>query len=90
MKKSILTLIVLGLFAASPVLAGDHTHGLDASALGHVHACSQQSETINTKIQRIQSEIEKGDTTYSAKGLQDLEAKLKEINDMLNSDVLKH
>ena len=80
MKKTILMLMVAGLFAAMPVVAAE-----DESAGVHVQRCVLQSEAIGQKIERLQGEIKKGSTKYSADELRKLEAKLAEVNAMLDS-----
>lgn len=82
MKKSILLLMVAGLFAAMPVLAAEHK---TMSPQEQMQRCAEQSESIDKKIERLQSEIKKGKTTYSAEELRKLEAKLNEANAMLDS-----
>lgn len=82
MKKSILMLMVAGLFAAMPVLASQH--GM-MSAEEQMRRCAEQSESIEKKIERLQNEIKKGKTKYSAEELRKLEAKLTEANAMLDS-----
>jgi cell division protein FtsL len=83
MKKTILMLMVAGLFAAMPVVAVEH-HEMK-SADEHVQRCVLQSEAIGQKIQRLQSEIKKGNKKYSAEELRKLEEKLNEANFMLDS-----
>ena len=80
MKKTVLMLMVAGLFAAMPVVAAE-----DESAGEHVQRCVLQSEAIGKKIERLQNEVKKGKSKYSAEDLQKLEAKLAEANAMLDS-----
>jgi uncharacterized protein YdcH (DUF465 family) len=47
--------------------------------------CAEQSESIDKKIERLQGEIKKGSTKYSAEELRKLETKLNEANAMLDS-----
>ena len=84
MKKLILLLMVVGLFAAMPVLAAEQGHH-DMDAKECIQHCAIQSESIDKKIERLQNEIKKGKTTYSAEELGKLEAKLNEANYMLDS-----
>jgi flagellar biosynthesis/type III secretory pathway chaperone len=83
MKKSILMLMVAGLFAAMPVMAAEQSHS-EMEARECIQRCAMQSESIVQKIERLQNEIKKGKTTYSVEELRKLEAKLKEANDLLN------
>jgi Skp family chaperone for outer membrane proteins len=91
MKKTILMLMVAGLFAAMPVVAADELKPMPLGATEsdtageHVQRCVLQSEAIGQKIQRLQSEIKKGDKKYSAEELRKLEEKLTEANFMLDS-----
>ena len=82
MKKTVLMLMVAGLFAAMPVVAAE-----DESAGEHVQRCVLQSEAIGKKIERLQGEIKKGYTKYSAEEIRMLEEKLAEANAMLDSIV---
>ena len=82
MKKSILMLMVAGLFAAMPVLAAEQGHHDAKECIQH---CAMQSESIDKKIERLQNEIKKGNTTYSVEELRKLEEKLNEANYMLDS-----
>ena len=82
MKKSILMLMVAGLFAAMPVLAVEHKM---MSAEEQMQRCAEQSESIEKKIERLRSEIKKGEKKYSAEELRKLEVKLNEANAMLDS-----
>ena len=84
MKKSVLLLLVAGLFAATPVLAVGKDSGQQMAG-EHVQRCVLQNEAIGEKIQRLQNEIKEGKKTYSAEELRKLEAKLAEANAMLDS-----
>jgi cell division protein FtsL len=83
MKKTILMLMVASLFAAMPVVAVEHHEMMSADE--HIQRCVLQNEAIGQKIQRLQSEIKKGDKKYSAEELRKLEEKLNEANFMLDS-----
>ena len=87
MKKSVLLLLVAGLFAATPVLAVGKDSG-QPMAGDHVQRCVLQNEAIGEKIQRLQQEVKEGKKTYSAEELRKVEEKLKEANFML--DQLNH
>ena len=82
MKKSILMLMVAGLFAAMPALAVEHEM---MSTQEKMQRCAEQNEAIGKKIERLQGEIKKGNKKYSAEELKNLEAKLAEANFMLDS-----
>lgn len=81
MKKTLLMLMVAGLFAAMPVSAGQKM----MSAEEQMQHCALQSESIDKKIERLQKEIKAGKKTYSAEELRKLEEKLNEANYMLDS-----
>lgn len=80
MKKTVLMLMVAGLLSAMPVVAAE-----DDSAGEHIQRCVLHSESIGNKIERLQSEVKKGSTKYSAEELRKLEATLAEANAMLDS-----
>ena len=83
MKKTVLMLMVAVLFAAMPALSVEPP---EMKAAGeHVQRCVLQSEAIGEKIERLQGEIKKGKTKYNAEELRQLEAKLAEVNAMLDS-----
>lgn len=86
MKKTILMMMVVGLFAAMPVLATEHEPLTAMSAGEHVQRCVLQSEAIGKKIERLRTEIKAGKMkNYSAEELRKLEDKLSEANYMLDS-----
>ena len=84
MKKSLVVLMVLGLFGAMPVLAADHSEMMMDSNEG-VRECAFQAESIQEKIKRLEGEVAKGEKKYSAKELDKLKKKLKEANEILDS-----
>lgn len=83
MKKTVLMMLVAGLFTAMPVLAVEHHEMMSADE--HVQRCALQNEAIGAKIERLQKEVKKGKTKYSAEELKKLEAKLAEASEMLDS-----
>ena len=84
MKKLVVALIAVGLFGAMPVLAAEH-EGMKMDTTEGMRECALQAESIQQKIQRIQGEINKGSTKYSAEELKKLEGKLKDANDTLDN-----
>ena len=66
-----------------PVLAAEH-EGMTMDTKEGVRQCALQAESIQQKIKRIQGEIKKGSTKYSAEDLKKLEGKLKEANEILD------
>lgn len=85
MKRSVLLLMVAGLFAAAPAFAAEHEKKDAQLGKECVQRCVLQTETIQQKIERLQNEIAQGKKTYSAAELQKLEKKLDEANYMLDS-----
>jgi biopolymer transport protein ExbB/TolQ len=83
MKKSILMLMVVGLFAAMPALAAENAKS--DSSKECVIRCVAQAESIVEKINRLKTEIESGKNTYSAEELKKLEKQLNETNEMMRS-----
>jgi hypothetical protein len=91
MKKLILVLMTVGLFGALPVFAAEmgemkmDSHGnMMMQTDEGLRQCALQAETIQQKITRIQAEIGKGSSKYSAAHLKTLKLKLKEANDTLD------
>jgi nicotinic acid mononucleotide adenylyltransferase len=82
MKKTVLMLMVAGLFAAMPAFAAEK--GM-MSAEEQMQRCAEQNEAIGKKIERLKGEIKKGDKKYTAEELRKLEEKLNEANFMLDS-----
>ena len=84
MKRLVLVLMAVGLFAAMPVLADDHA-GMKMDTKEGVRECALQAESIQQKIKRIQGEIKKGSKKYSAEEMKNLQNKLKEADDLLEN-----
>lgn len=84
MKKSVLALVIAGVFAAMPVAAAEQKQA-DMNLKEALQRCALQSETIDQKIDRLKSEIDQGKKTYSAEELRKLEEKLNEANYLLDS-----
>ena len=82
MKKLVVVLMALGLFAAMPAFAADH-EGMKMDTKEGARECALQAESIQQKVKRIQGEIKKGSKKYSAEDLKKLEVKLKEANDLI-------
>jgi hypothetical protein len=90
MKKLVVVLMALGLFGAMPVLATEHEgmtmdshEGMKMDTATGMRECALQAESIQQKVQRIQSEISKGSTKYSPEELNKLNEKLKETNKLI-------
>lgn len=94
MKRLIVVLMAIGLFGAMPVLAAEHGDmgmdkmdmhdGMTMDTSDGARECALQAESIQQKMKRLESEIKKGSTKYSAAELKRLEEKLKEANDTLD------
>ena len=82
MKKLVMVMMAVGMFSAMPVLAVESDMKMNVG--DDVRQCAVQAETIQQKIARIQDEINKGSTKYTAEELKKLKAKLKEANDTLD------
>ena len=82
MKKLALMLMAVGLFAM-PVFAAEH-EGMKMDTKEGVRDCALQAESIQKKMKRIQAEVKKGSTKYSAEELATLNKKLKEANETLD------
>jgi septal ring factor EnvC (AmiA/AmiB activator) len=91
MKKLLVLLMALGLFAAMPVLAAEHdgmkmdSHaGMKMDTPDGMRECALQAESIQQKIKRLNTEIAKGTKKHSAEDLKKLENQLKETNKLLD------
>jgi hypothetical protein len=87
MKKQLVIIVALGLFAAMPVMAAEHMdmkmdshEGMKMDTATGMRECALQAESIQQKVQRIQGEINKGSTKYSPVELKKLNDKLNETN----------
>jgi len=83
MKKLAVILMAVGLFGAMPAFAAEH-EGMKMDTKEGVRECALQAESIQKKIKRIQTEVKKGSTKYSAEELATLNKKLKEANETLD------
>jgi len=83
MKRLAVVLMALGLFGAMPAFAAEH-EGMKMDTKEGVRECALQAESIQKKIKRIQTEVKKGSTKYSAEELANLNKKLKEANETLD------
>lgn len=83
MKRLLVILMAVGLFAAMPVLAAEH-EGMKMDTPEGVRQCALQAETIQQKIKRLNAEVAKGEKKYSPEELKKLENKLKEANEILD------
>jgi septal ring factor EnvC (AmiA/AmiB activator) len=91
MKKLLVLLMALGLFAAMPVLAAEHDgmkmdshEGMKMDTPDGVRECALQAESIQQKIKRLNTEVAQGTKKHSAEDLKKLENQLKETNKLLD------
>jgi len=91
MKRLLVILMAVGLFAAMPVLAAEHEgmkmdshEGMKMDTPDGMRECALQAESIQQKIKRLNAEVAKGSKKYSAEELKKLEKKLQEANDILD------
>jgi peptidoglycan hydrolase CwlO-like protein len=97
MKKTLVILMALSLFAAAaPVLAEEgHQHGATHQAHDEqctrecemlLKNCAQEVDSIQQRIRKLSAEInEKGASTYTREELKVLDRKLKESNELLKT-----
>jgi len=83
MKRLAAVFIAVGLLGAMPAFAGEH-EGMKMETKEGVRECALQAESIQKKIKRIEAEVKKGSTKYTAEELKTLNKKLKETNDTLD------
>jgi hypothetical protein len=82
MKKFMVVFLAVGMFGAMPVLAADHSN-MSMDTKDGVRQCALEAESIQAKIKRLETEVAKGNSKYSADDLKKLKLKLKEANDIL-------
>jgi peptidoglycan hydrolase CwlO-like protein len=99
MKKSIIILMALSMFAVSvPAFAAEHEHGashdkMDAQCIKDcellIRNCALEVDSLQQKIKRYQEAIKKdGATQETREELQKIQKKLNEANETLS--VLMH
>jgi len=67
-----------------PVLAAEMTSEQKDQCLLASKNCINAVDSIQQKITKLQNEINKGDKVYSPEEIKKLDAKLKEVEDMLD------
>jgi len=82
MKKFIVVMMAAGLFGAMPALAAENDTMKMETGEG-ARQFALQAESIQQKIKRLQTEINKGSKKYTAEEMKKLNAKLKDANDVL-------
>ena len=84
MKKMILLIAALFALAAPAASFATEHGGMIMDSNEGMRECALQAESIQQKIRRVQGEISKGSSKYSAVELKKLNEKLKEANDTLD------
>lgn len=82
--KRLVIVLMAGLFAATTAFAADHS-GMKMETKEGMRECALQAESIQQKVKRIQGEVKKGSKKYTAEELKQLEQKLKEANELLDT-----
>lgn len=99
MKKSVIAILaVCTLFAAAPLFAEgtmtSHPQGAPGSqvmtpdqkneCLLYSKKCMSSADSIQSKMRKLDAEIQKGTKVYTPEELRRLEEKLKDLNDTLD------
>jgi septal ring factor EnvC (AmiA/AmiB activator) len=86
MKKIAITIIAgLLMSAAVPVFAVEMTKEEKDQCLLATKNCSTEVDSIQKKMKKLDAEIKKGKRVYTAEELKNLQNKLQEANDMLDT-----
>jgi len=84
MKRIVIIMLAAFITSASvPAFAEDMKSSKDECLLAS-KGCKDEVDSIQTKIKKLQTEINKGTKVYSADEIKKLDAKLKEANDILD------
>lgn len=81
MKRLVLILMTVGLFGAMPAFAEHSDMKMQHEG---VRQCALQAESIQGKINRLETEVAKGEKKYDARTLKKLKTKLEEANKILD------
>lgn len=85
MKKMIVLILAAFLTSASlPAFAEDVKASKDECILAS-KGCKNEVDSIQTKIKKLQTEINKGTKVYTAEEIKKLDAKLKEASALLDN-----
>ena len=86
MKRiTILIMAVFMMSASIPVLAAEMTKEQKDQCLLASKGCQNETDSIQQKIKKLNTEIKKGKKVYSADEIKNLNAKLKEAEAMLDN-----
>jgi hypothetical protein len=80
--KAIVVITAVMMGAALPVIA--QTHEEQVSCELAAKNCLNRAEILEKKVKKLNAEIKKGSSKYSAEDLKKLEDKLKETQDLLD------
>ena len=84
--KRIAVIMLAGLFFAGSVPAfAEMTKEEKDQCLLAAKGCAGEVDSIQKQVKKIQAEIKKGTSVYTAEELKTLEKKLKEVNDFIKS-----
>lgn len=82
-ERAILVLAALMMAAAIPALA-QQTHEEKVICDLAAKNCLNRADILQKRVKKLNAEIKKGSTKYSAEDLKKLEEKLKETQDLLD------
>jgi len=82
-RKAIVAIAALMVAAAVPVIAQQTNEEKVICELAAKN-CLNKADILEKRVKKLNAEIKKGSTTYSAQDLKKLEQKLKETQDLLD------
>ena len=82
---AVLVMAVFSISLSAPVFAAEMTKEQKNECLLMSKDCKNEVNSIQQKIKKLNAEIKKGKKVYTADELKKLNAKLKEVEDMLNN-----
>jgi Skp family chaperone for outer membrane proteins len=86
MKKiAVMMLAAFSMAVAAPAFAADTTQATKDECLLASKGCANETDTIQKKIKKLNTEIKKGKKVYSADEIKKLEEKLKEAEALLDN-----
>lgn len=86
MGKITVTMMSAFMFAlAIPAFSADTTQGQKDECLLASKNCQNQVDSIQKKVKKLNAEIKKGNKVYSPDELKQLQTKLTEANDLLDT-----
>ena len=86
MKKMAVLLMAAFMMSVSvPAFSADMTKEQKDQCLLASKGCKDETDSIQQKIKKLQAEVKKGKKVYSPEEIKNLNAKLKEAEDMLDN-----